>query len=236
MVEKDPKKITLKEAAELYSKQIGTSKITEFGSKGKLKEYGNIPLVDIYKGNIGERVLDKMLATADTAGKYNTLTDNLRLATIPVRRLLTQSNPTDSILGKMPDTEAGSELTKTVFGERRVAEEGTKVAILTDNRQGWKEFFDKIDAIADDPNNPKQALANAFRVSYYTGPRPGLIAALQGSEYLVDQGAIYVTPQTKQVGAGKEQETRKGASKGKTSFKGKATPYTVPLGENAHAY
>ena len=116
MVEKDPKKITLREAAELYSQQIGTSKITAFGSKGKLKEYGNIPLVDIYKGNIGERVLDKMLATADTAGKYNTLTDNLRLATIPVRRLLTQSNPTDPILGKMPDTEAGSELTKTVFG------------------------------------------------------------------------------------------------------------------------
>lgn len=236
MVEKDPKKITLREAAELYSQQIGTSKITAFGSKGKLKEYGNIPLVDIYKGNIGERVLDKMLVTADTAGKYNTLTDNLRLATIPVRRLLTQSNPTDPILGKMPDTEAGSELTKTVFGERKVAEEGAKIAILTNNKAGWKEFFDKIDAIADDPNNPKQALANAFRVSYYTGPRPGLIAGLQGSEYLVDQGAIYVTPQTKQVGAAQDQETRKGASKGKTSFKGKATPYTVPLGENAHAY
>jgi len=236
MAKKDPLKITLAEAAELYSQQIGTSKITAFGSKGKLKEYGNIPLVDIYKGNIGERVLDKMLATADTAGKYNTLTDNLRLATIPVRRLITQSNPTDPILGKMPDTEAGSELTKTIFGERKVAEEATKIAILTDNRQGWKEFFDQIDAIADDPNHPKQALANAFRVSYYTGPRPGLIAGLQGSEYLIDQGAIYVTPQTKQVGAAQDQETRKGASKGKTSFKGKATPYTVPLGENAHAY
>lgn len=236
MAEKDPSKITLAEAAELYSQQIGTSKITAFGSKGKLKEYGNTPLVDIYKGNIGERVLDKMLATADTAGKYNTLTDNLRLATIPVRRLLTQSNPSDPILSKMPDTEAGSELTKTVFGERKVAEEGAKIAILTNNKAGWKEFFDKIDAIADDPNNPKQALANAFRVSYYTGPRPGLIAGLQGSEYLIDQGAIYVTPQTKQVGAAQDQETRKGASKGKTSFKGKATPYTVPLGENAHAY
>ena len=236
MAEKDPSKITLAEAAELYSQQIGTSKITAFGSKGKLKEYGNTPLVDIYKGNIGERVLDKMLATADTAGKYNTLTDNLRLATIPVRRLLTQSNASDPILSKMPDTEAGSELTKTVFGERKVAEEGAKIAILTNNKAGWKEFFDKIDAIADDPNNPKQALANAFRVSYYTGPRPGLIAGLQGSEYLIDQGAIYVTPQTKQVGAAQDQETRKGASKGKTSFKGKATPYTVPLGENAHAY
>ena len=33
-----------------------------------------------------------------------------------------------------------------------------------------------------------------------------------------------------------EQETRKGASKGETSFKKGATPYTVPLGENAHAY
>ena len=236
MAEKDPLKITLAEAAELYGQQIGTSKISAFSKKGKLKEYGNIPLVDIYKGKVGDRILDKMLATADTAGKYNTLTDNLRLATIPVKRLLTQSNPSDPILSKMPDTEAGSELTKIVFGERKVAEEGAKIAILTNNKAGWKEFFDKIDAIADDPKHPKQALANAFRVSYYTGPRPGLIAGLQGSEYLIDQGAIYVTPQTKTVGAGDDQETRKGASKGKTSFKGKATPYTVPLGENAHAY
>ena len=236
MAELDPLKITLDEAAKLYTKEIGTTTISAFGEKGKFKKYGKMPLVKIFEGNVGSRVLDEMLATADTAGKFNSLIDNLRLATKPVRRLITQSDSTNPILGKLPEADAGSELTKTIFGERKVAEEGAKVAILTNNKEGWKEFFDQIDAIADDPKHPKQALANALRISYYSGPRPGLIAGLQGSEYLIDQGAIYVQPQTKQVGAGDDQETRKGASKGKTSFKKKATPYTVPLGENAHAY
>ena len=236
MAEKDPLKITLDEAAKLYTKEIGTTTISAFGEKGKFKKYGKMPLVKIFEGNVGSRVLDEMLATADTAGKFNSLIDNLRLATKPVRRLITQSDSTNPILGKLPEADAGSELTKTIFGERKVAEEGAKVAILTNNKAGWKEFFDQVDAIADDPKHPKQALANALRISYYSGPRPGLIAGLQGSEYLIDQGAIYVQPQTKQVGAGDDQETRKGASKGKTSFKKKATPYTVPLGENAHAY
>ena len=236
MAELDPLKITLDEAAKLYTKEIGTTTISAFGEKGKFKKYGKMPLVKIFEGNVGSRVLDEMLATADTAGKFNSLIDNLRLATKPVRRLITQSDSTNPILGKLPEADAGSELTKTIFGERKVAEEGAKVAILTNNKAGWKEFFDQIDAIADDPKHPKQALANALRISYYSGPRPGLIAGLQGSEYLVDQGAIYVQPQTKQVGAGDNQETRKGASKGTTSFKKKAVPYTVPLGENAHAY
>lgn len=235
--EKDPLKITLREAAELYNQEIGTSKITSFGAKSKYGKYGNIPLVDAFKGNKGSRIIDKILDQTDTPGTFNTMIDNLRLISQPVRRRISLANPNDPSLNILPGSEAKDEQTKIVFGERKVAEETAKIAILTDNRQGWKEFFDEIDKIADDPNNPKQALANAFRVSYYTGPRPGLIAGLQGSEYLVDQGAIYVTPQTKVVGAAvDDQETRKGASKGKTSFKKKATPYTVPLGENAHAY
>ena len=236
VAEKDPLKITLAEAAELYNKEIGTSTITSFGDKGKFKKYKNVALVDAFKGNKGSRIIDEILGQTDTPGTFNTMIDNLRLISKPVRRRISLSNPNDPSLNIIPGLEAKDEQTKIVFGERKVAGGAAEVAILTDNRQGWKEFFDKIDAIADDPNNPKQALANAFRVSYYTGPRPGLIAGLQGSEYLIDQGAIYVTPQTKTVGAEKDQETRKGASKGKTSFKKKATPYTVPLGENAHAY
>ena len=236
VAEKDPLKITLAEAAELYNKEIGTSTITSFGDKGKFKKYKNVALVDAFKGDKGSRIIDEILGQTDTPGTFNTMIDNLRLISKPVRRRISLSNPNDPSLNIIPGLEAKDEQTKIVFGERKVAGGAAEVAILTDNRQGWKEFFDKIDAIADDPNNPKQALANAFRVSYYTGPRPGLIAGLQGSEYLIDQGAIYVTPQTKTVGAEKDQETRKGASKGKTSFKKKATPYTVPLGENAHAY
>tara|TARA_Y100001937_G_scaffold43859_1_gene61850 strand:+ start:164 stop:2041 length:1878 start_codon:yes stop_codon:yes gene_type:complete len=235
--EKDPLKITLREASQLYNKEIGTSKITSFNAKSKYGKYGDIALVDAFKGNKGSRVIDKILGQTDTPGTFNTMIDNLRLISQPVRRRIALANPNDPSLNTLPGLEAKDEQTKIVFGERKASGQVAKIAILTDNRQGWKEFFDQIDKIANDPKNPKQAIANAFRVSYFTGPRPGLIAGLQGSEYLVDQGAIYVTPQTKVVGvAVDEQETRKGASKGETSFKKGATPYTVPLGENAHAY
>ena len=235
--EKDPLKITLREASQLYNQEIGTSKITSFNAKSKYGKYGDIALVDAFKGNKGSRVIDKILGQTDTPGTFNTMIDNLRLISQPVRRRIALANPNDPSLNTLPGLEAKDEQTKIVFGERKASGQVAKIAILTDNRQGWKEFFDQIDKIANDPKNPKQAIANAFRVSYFTGPRPGLIAGLQGSEYLVDQGAIYVTPQTKVVGvAVDEQETRKGASKGETSFKKGATPYTVPLGENAHAY
>jgi len=237
MAELDPLKITLAEATELYRKTMGKTKITQFNESNKVfGKYGKMPLVDIYKGNVGSRVLDEMLALADTAGKFNSLVDNLRLATTPVKRLISQADSNNPILGKLPDEQAAASQTKTIFGERKVAKAGADIAILSNNKAGWKEFFDQIDAIADDPKNPKQALANALRISYYTGPRAGLVAGLQGSEYLVDRGAIYVLPQTKTVGAEVDEETRKGASKGETGFRGKAIPYTVPLGENAHAY
>ena len=237
MAEKDPLKITLAEAAELYRKTMGKTKITQFNESNKVfGKYGKMPLVDIYKGNVGSRVLDEMLALADTAGKFNSLVDNLRLATTPVKRLISQADSNNPILGKLPDEQAAASQTKTIFGERKVAKAGADIAILSNNKAGWKEFFDQIDAIADDPKHPKQAVANALRISYYTGPRAGLVAGLQGSEYLVDRGAIYVLPQTKTVGAEVDEETRKGASKGETGFRGKAIPYTVPLGENAHAY
>ena len=236
MAEKDPLKITLKEAAQLYNQEIGTSKITSFGDKGKFSKYKDVTVVDAFKGGKGSRVIDKILDQTNTPGTFNTMIDNLRLLSQPVRRRISLANPNDPSLNTLPGLEAKDEQTKIVFGERKVAEGAAEIAILTDNRQGWKEFFDQIDKIADNPRDPRQPLANAFRVSYYTGPRPGLIAGLQGSEYLIDQGAIFVPPQTKTVGAVEEQETRKGASKGKTSFKKKATPYTVPLGENAHAY
>jgi hypothetical protein len=108
MAELDPLKITLDEAAKLYTKEIGTTTISAFGEKGKFKKYGKMPLVKIFEGNVGSRVLDEMLATADTAGKFNSLIDNLRLATKPVRRLITQSDSTNPILGKLPEADAGS--------------------------------------------------------------------------------------------------------------------------------
>jgi len=235
MAEKDPLKITLAEAAELYSKEIGTSKIATFGKNGKLKKYGNIALVDAFKGEQGNRIIDEMLNQADSPGAYNTLADNLRLISKPVRRRISRANPSDPFLNTLPGLESKDEQTKIIFGEKKVADPVADIAIDTTKRKGLKEFFDQIDAIADDPKHPKQALANAFRSSYFSGNRIGLMTNLQGSEYLIDRGALSVEPQTKKVGVVEDQETRAGASKA-GGFRKKAIPYTVPLNENAHAY
>ncbi len=235
MAEKDPLKITLAEAAELYSKEIGTSKIAAFGKNGKFKKYGNIALVDAFKGEQGNRIIDEMFNQTDSPGAYNTLADNLRLISKPVRRRISRANPNDPSLNTLPGLESKDEQTKIIFGEKRVADPVADIAIDTTKRKGLKEFFDQIDAIADDPKNPKQALANAFRSSYFSGNRIGLMTNLQGSEYLIDRGALSVEPQTKKVGVVEDQETRAGASKA-GGFRKKAIPYTVPLNENAHAY
>ena len=235
MAEKDPLKITLAEAAELYSKEIGTSKIATFGKSGKLKKYGNVPLVDAFKGEQGSRIIDEMLNQTDSPGAYNTLADNLRLISKPVRRRISRANPSDPYLNTLPGLDSKDEQTKVIFGEKKVADPVADIAIDTTKRKGLKEFFDQIDAIADDPKNPKQALANAFRASYFSGNRIGLMTNLQGSEYLIDRGALSVEPQTKKVGVVEDQETRVGASKA-GGFRKKAIPYTVPLNENAHAY
>ena len=236
MAEKDPLKITLKEAAQLYNQEVGVSKISAFGERGGFAKYGDTPLVDIFKGKQGSRTLDKMLGETGSPGAYNKLTDDLRLISTPVRRRISSENPKSPVLNTLPAKDAADEQTKIVFGERKVVDTKVKVAIDTTKRKGWKEFFDQIDKIANDPNNPNQALANAFRASAFSGNRIGLMTGLQGSEYLIDQGALSVEPQTKTKGVDlEEQETRVGASK-EGGFRKKAIPYTVPLNENAHAH
>ncbi len=236
MAEKDPLNITLREAAQLYNQEVGVSKISSFGAKGKFAKYGDTPLVDIFKGKQGSRTLDKMLGETGSPGAYNKLTDDLRLISTPVRRRISSENPKSPVLNTLPAKDAADEQTKIVFGERKVVDTKVKVAIDTTKRKGWKEFFDQIDKIANDPNNPNQALANAFRASAFSGNRIGLMTGLQGSEYLIDQGALSVEPQTKTKGVDlEEQETRVGASK-EGGFRKKAIPYTVPLNENAHAH
>ena len=236
MSEKDPLKITLREAAQLYNQEVGVSKISAFGERGGFAKYGDTPLVDIFKGKQGSRTLDKMLGETGSPGAYNKLTDDLRLISTPVRRRISSENPKSPVLNTLPAKDAADEQTKIVFGERKVVDTKVKVAIDTTKRKGWKEFFDQIDKIANDPNNPNQALANAFRASAFSGNRIGLMTGLQGSEYLIDQGALSVEPQTKTKGVDlEEQETRVGASK-EGGFRKKAIPYTVPLNENAHAH
>ena len=236
MTEKDPLKITLREATQLYNQEVGVSKISMFGARGGFAKYGDTPLVDIFKGKRGNRILDKMLDETTSPGTYNKLTDSLRLISTPVRRRISSENPKSPVLNTLPAKDAADEQTKIVFGERKVVDTKVKVAIDTTKRKGWKEFFDQIDVIANDPNNPNQALANAFRASSFSGNRIGLMTGLQGSEYLIDKGALSVKPQTKTKGVNvEEQETRVGASK-EGGFRKKAIPYTVPLNENGHAH
>ena len=101
--EKDPLKITLREAFELYNQEIGTSqKITSFGAKSKYGKYGDIALVDAFKGNKGSRVIDKILDQTDSR-TFNTMIDNLRLISQPVRRRIALVNPNDPSLNTLLD-------------------------------------------------------------------------------------------------------------------------------------
>ena len=237
MAEQDPTKITLAEAAELYNAEIGTSKIKRFGAKGKFSKFGSLTVVEAYAGEKGKRPIDVMMAQAErtSPGAVNSLTDDLRLITKPVARRVRLADANNPILSTFPGAEAGDEQTKTIFGEKLGTTESVRIAVLSKNKQGIADLFNQLEAIASDPKNPNAAVADALLVSFYTGPRGGLIAGLQGSEYDPDTASIFVQPQTQsQVKAG--GEAREGAQKGETGFRGTVIPYRIPLNEDGQAY
>ena len=237
MAEQDPTKITLAEAVDLYNAEVGTAKIKRFGPKGKYNKFGSLTVAEAFAGEKGKRPIDVMLTQAaeTSPGAYNSLMDDLRLLSIPVARRIRLADANSPILSTFPGAEAGDEQTKTIFGERRGTAESVRIAILSKNKKGIADLFNQLEAIASDPKNPNAAVADAILVSFYTGPRGGLIAGLQGSEYDPDTASIFVQPQTKaQVEAG--GETRTGAQKGETGFRGTVIPYRIPLNEDGQAY
>lgn len=233
---KDPTKITLREAAELYRKDLGTQKITRFNAGSSFAEYGDMTVVEAFTGERGERPIDKMgeKAAKKSPGAYNDLLRDLRFVSIPVRREIALAAPDSPILSSLPAAEAAAEQTKIVLGPLMPTAVEADIRILTANKKGWGELFTRLEDIAGDPKNPKAAVADALLTTFYTGPRGGLIANLKGHEYKPESGSIRVVPQTKAKRmAGEAGEA--GAQK-TGGIRQAAIPYNVPLNEDAVGY
>ena len=232
--QKDPTQITLREAAQMYRKEIGTKKITRFDAGNSFAEYGNISLAEVFAGKRGSRIIDEMEAKTGTSGATNALFDDLRLISKPVAREIKLQNPDSPVIKTLPGAEAADEQTKTIFGERKKTPETVRIAILSQNKEGLKDLFNQLEAIGSDPKNPKAPIADAILVSLYSGPRGGLIAGLEGSEYDPDTASIYVQPQEK-ASLMEGEEGRVGAQK-EGGLRKKAIPYRIPLNEDGQAY
>ena len=227
---KDPTQITLSEAADTYNAR-GAGKIARFGAKGTLKQYGDIPLVQAFTPDEnGVRLIDTMLDSMTSQGAANSLQDDLRLISKDVNRKIFNADPNSSALNLLPGLETDDPQTFNIFGERVSAPKQTEIAIIAQNKQGWGEFMQQLDAIRQGGGDDA-IIADAIYVNLQTGYRAGAIAGLTGAEYKVDRGTVEITPQTK---ATPELEKRTGAQKvgGK---RGKAIPQDVPLNEQAHA-
>lgn len=228
--QKDPTQITLREAANAYNAR-GAGTIARFGAKGTLKQYGDMPLVQAFTPDeSGVRPVDTMLEGAKSQGAVNSLQDDLRLISKDVNRQIFNADPNSSALNLLPGLEANDPQTFNIFGERVSAPKQTEIAIIAQNKQGWGEFMQQLNAIREGGGNDA-VIADAIYVNLQTGYRSGAIAGLTGAEYKVDRGTIEITPQTK---ATPELEKRKGAQKvgGK---RGQAIPQDVPLNEQSHA-
>ena len=232
--QKDPTQITLREAAQMYRKEIGTKKITRFDAGNSFAEYGNISLAEVFAGKRGSRIIDEMESKTGTSGATNALFDDLRLISKPVAREIKLQNPDSPVIKTLPGAEAADEQTKTIFGERKKTPETVRIAILSQNKEGLKDLFNQLEAIGSDPKNPKAPIADAILVSLYSGPRGGLIAGLEGSEYDPDTASIYVQPQEK-ASLMEGEEGRVGAQK-EGGLRKKAIPYRIPLNEDGQAY
>ena len=234
--QKDPTQITLREAAELYRKDLGAQKITRFNPGSSFAKYGDMTVVEAFTGERGKRPIDEMgeKAAKKSPGAYNDLLRDLRFVSIPVRREIALATPNNPILNTLPAAEAAAEQTKIVLGPLMPTAVEADIRILTESKKGWGELFTRLEDIAGDPDNPKAAVADALLATFYTGPRGGLIANLKGHEYKPESGSIRVVPQTKAKRmAGEAGEA--GAQKS-GGIRQAAIPYNVPLNENGVAY
>ena len=228
--QKDPTQITLREAADAYNAR-GAGTIARFGAKGALKQYGDIPLVQAFTPDEnGVRPIDTMLDEAPSQGAANKLQDDLRLISKDVNRQIFNADPNSSALNLLPGLEADDPQTFNIFGERISSPKQTEVAIIAQNKQGWGEFMQQLNAIRANGGNDA-VIADAIYVTLQTGYRSGAVAGLTGAEYKVDRGTIEITPQTK---ATPELEKRKGAQKVGGKRK-QAVPQDVPLNEQSHS-
>jgi hypothetical protein len=227
---KDPTQITLREAADAYNAR-GAGKVARFGPKGKLKDYGDMPLIQAFTPDAdGIRPIDEMLNSLDSQNAINSLQDDLRRISKDVNRKIFKVDPESPALNLLPGLEADDAQTYRIFGERISATKMSEIAILIDNKSGWKEFMDQLDEIRSRGGNDA-VIADAIYVNLQTGYRSGAIAGLKGNEYKVERGTIEITPQTK---ATPQQEKRAGAQK-LGGARGEAVPQDVPLNEQAHA-
>jgi len=227
---KDPTQITLREAADAYNAR-GAGKIARFSAKGALKQYGNMPLVQAFTPDEnGVRPIDKMLEGTKSQGAANSLQDDLRLISKDVNRQIFNADPKSPALNLLPGLESNDPQTFNIFGERISAPKQTEVAIIAQNKQGWGEFMQQLNAIREGGGNDA-VIADAIYVNLQTGYRSGAVAGLTGAEYKVDRGTIEITPQTK---ATPDLEKRTGAQKVGGARK-QAIPQDVPLNEQSHA-
>jgi hypothetical protein len=227
---KDPTQITLREAADAYNAR-GAGKVARFSTKGALKQYGDMPLVEAFTPNEnGVRPIDTMLEGMKSQGASNSLQDDLRLISRDVNRQIFNADPQSPALNLLPGLESNDPQTFNIFGERVSAPKQTEIAIIVQNKAGWSEFMQQLDSIRQGGGNDA-VIADAIYVNLQTGYRGGAIAGLTGAEYKVDRGTIEITPQTK---ATPDVDKRTGAQKvgGK---RGTAIPQDVPLNEQAHA-
>ena len=230
MSKKDPTQITLREAADAYNAR-GAGKIARFSAKGALKQYGNMPLVQAFTPDeSGVRPIDKMLEGTKSQGAANSLQDDLRLISKDVNRQIFNADPKSPALNLLPGLESNDPQTFNIFGERISAPKQTEVAIIAQNKQGWGEFMQQLNAIREGGGNDA-VIADAIYVNLQTGYRSGAVAGLTGAEYKVDRGTIEITPQTK---ATPDAEKRTGAQKVGGARK-QAIPQDVPLNEQSHA-
>ena len=114
---KDPTQITLREAADAYNAR-GAGKVARFSTKGALKQYGDMPLVEAFTPNEnGVRPIDTMLEGMKSQGASNSLQDDLRLISRDVNRQIFNADPQSPALNLLPGLESNDPQTFNIFGE-----------------------------------------------------------------------------------------------------------------------
>ena len=197
----DSKKLTLRQAAEIYATKYAKSRkgfdspedVQRFVTStiSMFKDVADEPgsAVQLFIPDENDKTVLRKLFEGSPADDQPTkkAMQNLRLIGHNVLKAGLKS--TDELYELMPDSAVRSDKNERIFG-RIEPPKGESLVAINPDREIQKEFFAKLSAKAADPETRKATLAALFLLN--TGVRPEIIENLRFDHYNAKKGALYI--------------------------------------------
>lgn len=195
----DAKKITLKQAAQMYVDLTGNNSVKSAAVK-LLKQYENTALIDLFmQDDKGMSIISKTIPFADQ--EYDDIKSPmqaLRYIGNMIKDPKGGLSPKDNIFEFLPDSDVNTDKNINIFKIKEPPKSTGSALSVNSDPKLHAMMFDAIDDIGKDNPNLK-AVADALLFNLQTGLRPNAVGGLQLDDktYNPETKSIYISSEAK---------------------------------------